>query len=70
MNDYYIEFTSLANKLYGLSNDALIDYFVNGLQDEIRREVMIHCPISIVKFVSLAKVYEEKFNASNTNITT
>jgi hypothetical protein len=39
----------------------MIDCFISGLTPEIRRDVMIHSPISIVKAVSLAKVYEEKY---------
>ncbi|CAJ2641138.1 unnamed protein product [Trifolium pratense] len=62
--EYYLQFTSLANRVYGLSNDALIDCFVSGLNDEIRRDVLIHTPISIVKAVSLAKVYEEKYSSN------
>ncbi|GAU12540.1 hypothetical protein TSUD_182540 [Trifolium subterraneum] len=62
--DYYLQFTSLANRVYGLSNDALVDCFVSGLNNEIRRDVLIHTPPSLVKAVSLAKVYEEKY-ASN-----
>jgi len=64
--DYYLQFTSLANRVYGLSNDALIDCFINGLILEIKREVMIHSPISIFKVVSLAKVYEEKYTSTIT----
>jgi len=33
--DYYLQFMSLANKVYGLSNDALIDCFISGLIPEI-----------------------------------
>jgi hypothetical protein len=59
--EYYLQFTSLANRVYGLSNDALIDCFVSGLSADIRRDVLIHTPTSIVKDVSLAKIYEEKY---------
>lgn len=62
VNDYYLEFTALSNRVYGLSNDALIDCFVSGLKEEIRRDVMLHCPISIVKAVSIAKLFEEKLS--------
>ncbi|PNY15512.1 hypothetical protein L195_g012209, partial [Trifolium pratense] len=34
--EYYLQFTSLANRVYGLSNDALIDCFISGLNAEIR----------------------------------
>ncbi|KAI5435837.1 hypothetical protein KIW84_022316 [Lathyrus oleraceus] len=62
VNDYYLEFIALSNRVYGLSNDALIDCFVSGLKEEIRRDVMLHCPISIVKAVSIAKLFEEKLS--------
>ncbi|KAK2367199.1 hypothetical protein QL285_080510 [Trifolium repens] len=62
--EYYLQFTSLANRVYGLSNDALIDCFISGLPPEIRREVLIHTPTSIIKVVSLAKLYEEKYDAT------
>jgi hypothetical protein len=62
--EYYLQFTSLANGVYGLSNDALVDCFISGLNAEIRRDVLIHTPTSIVIAVSLAKVYEEKYTQS------
>ncbi|MCH79841.1 retrotransposon protein, partial [Trifolium medium] len=65
--EYYLQFTSLANRVYGLSNDALIDCFVSGLNNEIRRDVLIHTPSSLVKAVSLAKVYEEKYASTLKN---
>lgn len=64
INEYFLEFTALSNRVYGLSNDALVDCFVSGLKDEIRRDVMLHTPTSIVKAVSLAKVFEEKIEAT------
>jgi hypothetical protein len=64
VNDYYLKFTALANRVYGLSTDAMVDCFVSGLNPEIRRDVMIHTPVTIVKAVSLAKVYEEKYNST------
>ncbi|XP_050877871.1 uncharacterized protein LOC127081688 [Lathyrus oleraceus] len=65
VSEYYLQFTSLANRVYGLSNDALIDCFISGLNSEIRRDVLIHTPTSIVKAVSLAKVYEEKYTQTH-----
>jgi hypothetical protein len=67
VSEYYLQFTSLANRVNGLSNDALIDCFVSGLTDEIHRDVLIHTPISLVKAMSLAKVYEEKYSSNNKN---
>ncbi|CAJ2644751.1 unnamed protein product [Trifolium pratense] len=47
--EYYLKFTSLANRVYGLSNDAMVDCFISGLTDEIRRDVLIHTPTSIIR---------------------
>jgi len=52
VNEYYIQFTAPANRVYGLSTDALIDCFVSGLQNDIVRDVMIHGPNSIVSSIS------------------
>lgn len=63
--DYYKAFTALANRVSGLSNEALLDYFLSGLQDEIRRDVMALSPPSLVKAVALAKLFEEKYTPSS-----
>lgn len=36
--EYYLEFTSLANGVYGISTEALLDCFVSGLQPNLQRE--------------------------------
>lgn len=61
VSGYYMTFTSLANRAYGLSLDALLDCFLSGLQADIRREVMAQSPISLLKAVALAKLFEEKY---------
>ncbi|GAU45358.1 hypothetical protein TSUD_239070 [Trifolium subterraneum] len=38
VNDYYKEFNTLANKVYGISNEAFRDCFLSGLQAHIRRD--------------------------------
>ncbi|RDX64595.1 Retrovirus-related Pol polyprotein from transposon 17.6, partial [Mucuna pruriens] len=45
VNDYYMEFTSLANR------------------EHIRRNVMAHSPISLLKEVALAQLFEEKYSS-------
>ncbi|GAU44596.1 hypothetical protein TSUD_187860 [Trifolium subterraneum] len=59
--EYYLQFTLLANRVYGLSNDAMVDCFVSGLSNEIRRDVLIHTPPTLVKAMSLAKPRIAKF---------
>lgn len=60
VNEYYLEFTALANRVYGLSSDALLDCFISGLQSDLKHEVMVQSPNSILKAVAIAKLFEEK----------
>jgi len=64
VQDYYREFTALANRVYGVTPYALLDYFLSGLKPEIRRDVIAQDPTSMIRAVSLAKQYEEKYNPS------
>ncbi|KAJ1411038.1 Aspartic peptidase domain superfamily [Sesbania bispinosa] len=43
------------------SPDALLDCFISGLKPEIKRDVIAQSPLSLLKAVSLAKLYEEKY---------
>jgi len=61
VNDYYLEFTALANRVVGITVDALLDCFISGLKTNIRRDVIAHSPHSLLKAVSLAKLFEEKY---------
>nr|KYP73406.1 hypothetical protein KK1_006031 [Cajanus cajan] len=61
VNEYYMEFISLANRVCGLSTDALLDCFISGLKPEIKRDVLTQSPLSLLKAVSLAKLFEEKY---------
>ena len=70
VNEYYMEFTSLANRVYGLSIEAMLDCFVSGLNPELQREVIAHTPPSIQRAVALAKLFEEKCKPTKTYPTT
>lgn len=59
--DFYLEFTALANRSEGLTSKALIDCFVSGLHEDIRRDVKSMMPHTLFKVVSLAKLFEEKY---------
>jgi hypothetical protein len=63
VGDYYTEFNTLANRVYGVSSEALLDCFLSGLQSEIRRDVLALSPDNINKAFALAKLYEEKYTA-------
>jgi len=65
VNDYYVEFTALANRITGVTADAILDCFLSGLKLEIRRDVLAQSPNSILKVVSLAKLFEDKYNPNS-----
>lgn len=39
-NEYYVEFTALANRVHIEPPETLLDYFVSGLKHDIRRDVV------------------------------
>jgi hypothetical protein len=61
VTEYFKEFNALANRVYGVSNEAFLDCFISGLQPEIRRDVTTLTPSSITKAYALATLYEEKY---------
>ncbi|KAJ1384357.1 Aspartic peptidase domain superfamily [Sesbania bispinosa] len=54
------QFMILANCVDGLTDAALLDCFISGLHDPIRREVIAQSPQSLLRVVSLARLYDEK----------
>ncbi|XP_015933140.1 uncharacterized protein LOC107459423 [Arachis duranensis] len=64
VSDFYAEFVALANRTHIELADALRDYFISGLRADIRREVKAQCPPSLLRAVSLARLYEDKFSTS------
>nr|KYP38561.1 hypothetical protein KK1_040187 [Cajanus cajan] len=61
VQDYYAQFTALANRVQGVTTEALLDCFVGGLKPDIRRDVIAQSPTTLLRSVSLAKLYEEKY---------
>ena len=61
VQDYYLQFTALANRSHGVSPNAVLECFMGGLKPEIKREVLAQNPMSLVRAVSLAKLFEEKY---------
>ncbi|WVZ07870.1 hypothetical protein V8G54_021216 [Vigna mungo] len=61
VHDYYTQFTSLANRVQGITAEALLDCFVGGLKPDLKRDVIAQNPTSLLRCVSLAKLYEEKY---------
>ncbi|WVY92276.1 hypothetical protein V8G54_037790 [Vigna mungo] len=61
VQNYYVKFTTLANRVQGVTTEALLDCFVGGLKPDIRRDVLAQNPTTLLRCVSLAKLYEEKY---------
>ena len=61
VSDYYLKFMSLANRSLGLSNEALLNCFISGLNPDIRRDVVAMWPPTLLRAVALAKLFEEKY---------
>lgn len=51
----------MANRVEGLSNEALLECFISGLKKELQWEVIPWQPDSITKAVTLAKLFEDKY---------
>ncbi|MCH84866.1 hypothetical protein A2U01_0005703 [Trifolium medium] len=64
VNDFYMQLTALVNRVDGLSPDAILDCFIRGLQEEIRRDVKAMEPKTLSKAFALAKLYEEKYSTT------
>jgi len=73
VHKYYVQFNAMANGIQCVMSEALLDCFIGGLKPDIRREVIAQTPTILIKCVSLAKLYEEKYltkpkaNTSNFN---
>ena len=63
VHDYYTHLTALANRVQGVTSEALIDCFVGGLKPDIQRDVIAQAPTTLIRCVSLAKLYEEKYTS-------
>ncbi|GJX70825.1 transposon ty3-I gag-pol polyprotein [Tanacetum coccineum] len=58
--EYYHQFTIMANQVDGLSPDALLDFFLSGLKDHIRQDVIAQAPKSLIHAGSLSRLFDEK----------
>ena len=52
--EYYHTFMILANRVEGLLEAAMLDCFLSGLKDHIRRDVIAQEPSSLLRAASLA----------------
>lgn len=61
VNEFYLQFTTLANWVTKLDPNALLDCFLSGLQKELHLEVISQGPISLGQAVSIVGLFEHKF---------
>lgn len=61
VSDYYLKFMSLANRSEGLTEEAILNCFISGLNVDIKRDVVAMSPLNLLRAVALAKLYEEKY---------
>lgn len=57
------ELMRLSHNVHGLSEEFLISYFVSGLKDTIKFELIAKHPTAIIEAMLLAKVEDEKETA-------
>ena len=62
IHDYNLQVTALACRTYGMHLEAILDCFVSDLKPDLRREEMAQNPISLMRAVSLANFFEDKYN--------
>jgi len=54
---------TLANRLGGLTEEAVLNCFISGLNVDIKWDVVAMTPINFLRVVALAKLYEEKYTS-------
>jgi len=65
VHKYYVKFTTLANRVQGITLEALLDCFVGVLRQDIHRDVLVQDPKTLMRCVSLPKLFEEKYAAQH-----
>lgn len=59
LRDYQKEFEKLSNHVTGLPESFLVSWLIGGLKDEIRVEVKMFKPTSLMAAIGLARLEEE-----------
>ncbi|XP_019423050.1 PREDICTED: uncharacterized protein LOC109332520 [Lupinus angustifolius] len=65
--DYQQQFEKLCNRIWGLSQEVILNCFISGLIPDIKRELAILRPTSISDALGLAKLVEAKLKDHNNN---
>ena len=60
--DYQTKFEDLSTKVHGMSKQFLISFFISRLKSELKRELLVAQPQSLLQAMALARLQEDKFN--------
>lgn len=60
VSEYQAKFEELSTKVTGLSEAWLISFFIVGLQDHLKCELLLAQPNTYHQTISLAKLHEQK----------
>ncbi|KAL5844111.1 hypothetical protein ACOSQ4_010069 [Xanthoceras sorbifolium] len=66
LSDYQHQFEHLANKIPWVPEHALVSYFVSGLRHDLRKEIQVYKPQSLIQAMGLARLYDDKVTDSKT----
>ncbi|KAL5743055.1 hypothetical protein ACOSP7_029787 [Xanthoceras sorbifolium] len=62
--DYQHQFEQLANKIPGVPDHALVSCFVSGLHNDLRKEIQVYKPQSLIQAMGLAQLDDDKVTDS------
>ncbi|XP_073134566.1 uncharacterized protein [Henckelia pumila] len=62
VNQYRTEFGCLMNRIEGVDETLFLNIFIWGLKPEIRRELLIHPPTSLIEAMNKAQLFEDRNN--------
>ncbi|KAH9703219.1 hypothetical protein KPL70_011043 [Citrus sinensis] len=62
--EFQTEFEDLMNKVTGISEPLLISFFITGLRVDIRRELLLSRPSSLMEAFALARIFEARGDES------
>lgn len=61
--EFQTQFEEIMNRVSGVPENLLISFFLSGLRPDVRREMSIVKPTSLMESFSLAKIYEARLEA-------
>src|ERR1044072_2732164 len=66
VSEYQSRFEKLCNQVVGLRPASILNCFISGLNEEIKKEMSTDKPTTVSEAIGLAKLYESKFKDTKT----